>query len=312
MSYRDNSYYRRPHSLDRGATIVRDNRAVKETHSGVGHRQLGEIIPITSINVTSEINIDQMKAHLTGRLADSQQRQRDSSPESSRSYRHRNRQKSMDGGSRDGHNDQYSSSDGDRDNTTHERGWADGLLNKGGKLILQAAVPLIAAGAAEALRSRKEPGEWRGDKGKHVMKTAFTNGLVNKDPSKSNRHHVADATILGLKEGRPTREEMSEMQRRAGRNDTLSNLKKVAAAGALVFAGKEIYDRYERSKSQKRVQDYDDNRHGSKKGSRSVSDDSDSERGSHDLDERAYRRPRSKYRDDRSDRWESYSGRDRD
>ncbi|KAJ5936854.1 hypothetical protein N7466_003304 [Penicillium verhagenii] len=303
MSYQDTSYYRRPHSLERGATMVRDDHAVKERNYDVGHRQLEEIIPITSIDVTSGINIDHMKVP----------RKRDSSPESSRSYRHRNRHKSMDGGSRDGRDDKSYSSDGDRDNSNHDRGWADGLLSKGGKLLAQAAVPLIAAGAAEALRSRNEPGEWKGDKGKHVMKSAVTNGLMNKDPSTPHRHHVVDTTMSGLKDGRPSREEMAEIRRRAATNHTLDNLKKVAAAGALVFAGKEIYDRYERSKSQKRGQDYDkdydDNRHSSNRGNRSDSEDSNSEMWSRDLDERAYRRPRSKYRDDRSDHWENYSGR---
>lgn len=245
---------------------------------------------------------------LTGRLVDNQRPKRDSSSESDRSSRLRNRRKSTGGALRDDHHDRYRSRDGGRTDNKNNRGWADSLRDKGGQLIVQAALPLIAAGAAEALRSRKEPGEWRGEKGKYVMKAAVTNGLINKNPDKSSSHHIVDTTVSGLKEGHPTREEISEFQRRAGESRTLSNLKKIAAVSALAFAGKEIYDRYDRSRSQKRSQGYEDDNYGSKKRSQSVSDDLNREMGSLGLDEGDYRRPRSKYRDDRSDHWEHYPG----
>lgn len=136
---------------------------------------------------------------------------------------------------------------------------------------MHAALPLVAAGAAEAFRARKEPGEWKGDKGKHVLTTAVTNGLINKDPSKPQHHHIMDTTLRGFQEGKPSREERAELQHRVGGSRTSSNLKKVAAAGAVAFAGKELYDRYGRSRSV--AQNYSNDDGYRSKRSQSVSDD---------------------------------------
>lgn len=247
-------------------------------------------------------------------LIDSQRPRYESESESDRSYRQSNRRKSTTGAPRDVYSDRSRSRDGSDsdDSRNHDhRGWAHSLRDKGGQLIVQAALPLLAAGAAEALRSRKQPGEWKGDKGKHVVKTAVTNGLMNRDPSKPHAHHILDTTVSGLKDGHPTRDEMSEIQRRAG-GRTVSNAKKVAAAGAIAFAGMEIYDRYARPRSLKRSDTFDDNFAGPKTRSRSASDDFNRRRDSLRLDEDSHRPPRSQYTDDQSDRRRIYHGRQGD
>ncbi|KAJ5280606.1 hypothetical protein N7478_005978 [Penicillium angulare] len=226
-----------------------------------------------------------------------------SSSESSRSSRHQNRRKSTGGASRgSGHQDRYrsrdqgredSESDEERNDSDRNQGHSSFLRDKGEQLLMHAALPLLAAGAAEAFRTRKQPGEWRGDKGKQVMSAAFTNGLVNKDPSKPQHHHIMDTTLPGLHEGAPSREEIAELRSRAGGSRRSSNLKKAAAAGVIAFAGKELYDRYGRSRSQARGHDYNDDRHRSRKRNQSVSDDRRRGARSLDREERDYeRRPR--------------------
>ncbi|KAJ5108297.1 hypothetical protein N7456_004972 [Penicillium angulare] len=239
-----------------------------------------------------------------------------SSSESSRSSRHQNRRKSTGGSSRgSGYHDRHrsrdrghSDSESEEDHSENDRDQGHGsfLRDKGGQLLMQAALPLLAAGAAEALRSRKQPGEWKGDKGKHVLTTAVTNGLLNRDPSKPQHRHIMDTALPGLREGAPTREELDGLRHRAGGSRTSSNLKKVAAAGAVAFAGKELYDRYGRSRSQARGQDYNDDSYRSKKRSQSVSDDRRRRNDSRDREEYDYqRRLRDRHR-------ESHSPRDRD
>lgn len=219
-----------------------------------------------------------------------------------RSSRGRNRRQSTIEASRDDESeDQDHSSDEDRGESDRDKGPSGFLRDKGGQILMHAALPLVAAGAAEALRARKEPGQWKGDKGKHVLTAAFTNGLMNKDPSTPHHHHIMDTTLRGLKDGAPTREERAAFQRRVGGSRTSSNLKKIAAAGAVAFVGKELYDRYGRSKSLAR--DYNDDRYRSKKLSHSISDDSQREMKSEDHEESDNERSvQSKDRDGQSNR----------
>ncbi|KAJ5716727.1 hypothetical protein N7493_008638 [Penicillium malachiteum] len=307
--------------------MARDNHAVQDKNSDVGHRQLGVNLPITWILVRSRIDLERMtvvsrsildstilcKHKLSDRLVDSQQSKYDSSSESEpeHSSRHTNRRKSTGGAPKNNRRERDCSCDRVRDNSKSHHNWSDSLRSKGGEILMQAALPLIAAGAAEALRSRKKPGEWKGDKGKQVMKAAVTDGLIKRDPNKSHAHHIVDTTVSGLKEGRPTHEEMSEIQRRAGESRPLSNFKKIAAASALAFAGMEIYDRYGHSRSRKESEGYKDGSSGLKKRSQSVSDDRNRGRGSFDTVESHYRTPRGRLRGDRADHREVYDGRDR-
>ncbi|KAJ5706537.1 hypothetical protein N7488_006338 [Penicillium malachiteum] len=309
------------------ANMIRDNHVVQDTNSDVGRRQLGMNLPITRIVVHSQIDPEHMtvvsrhmfdfttpgRNTLTDRLVDYQGSKYDSSSESESepSSRRTNRRKSTGGTPRNNRRDRDYSCDRVRDNGNSHHDWADTLRNKGGEILMQAALPLIAAGAAEALRSRKKPGEWKGDKGKRVAKAAITDGLIKRDPNKSHAHHIVDTTVSGLKEGHPTHEEMSEIQRRAGGSRSLSNFKKVAAASALAFAGIEIYDRYGHSRSRNESEGDKDASSGLRKQSQSVSDDRNRRKGSFDPGERKYRSPRGHSRDDRLDNRGTYYHRDR-
>jgi len=210
--------------------------------------------------------------------------------------------------SRDHGSDDQSSNENSRDQG--DQGQSSFLRDKGGQLLMHAALPLVAAGAAEAFRARKEPGEWKGDKGKHVLTTAVTNGLLNKDPGKPQHHHIMDTTLRGFNEGKPTREERAEFQRKVGGSRTSSNLKKVAAAGAVAFAGKELYDRYGRSQSVAR--DYNNDVRYRSKRSQSVSDDWRHGRVSPDYEySDDQRSPRYSDRDGQSSYWDNYPSRGR-
>lgn len=165
--------------------------------------------------------------------------------------------------------------------------------------IAQAARAALTAGAAQAFRSRKDPGPWTGDKGKAILTAAVaaagTDGLVDQDPNKHSKRHMIESTLAGLatshlvKGGRS----QSRGRDRDGRNKSSGGgggLKDLASAGALAAAGKEIYDRISRSRSRPRGREgsrdsYDDesdrttrsrSRHGdhrgSKKRSKSVSE----------------------------------------
>lgn len=248
------------------------------------------------------------------------QNRRKSTSEASRSNRHQDRHRDRDDRSRDGRNrDKYRDQDSDdsshddssqddssRDESSRDKGHSSFLKDKGGQILMHAALPLLAAGAAEALRARKQPGEWKGDKGKQVLSAAVSNGLIHRDPGKATHNHIMDTTFQGLREGGPSREERHALQRKAAASRTSNNLKKVAVAGAVAFAGKELYDRYGRSKSQKRedVHDYYDDNYRSKKRSQSVS--GDSHRGDREGSDYS-RRSRGRDRDSRSNRLEAYA-----
>lgn len=72
------------------------------------------------------------------------------------------------------------------------------------KKIQQAVKAALVAGATEAFRSRKEPGGWKGDKGKRVLTAAIgaggIDGIINgdKDPEKKGTRHTIEAVIGGL------------------------------------------------------------------------------------------------------------------
>ncbi|KAK0918028.1 hypothetical protein LTS16_018650 [Friedmanniomyces endolithicus] len=66
----------------------------------------------------------------------------------------------------------------------------------------QAAQAALVAGAVEAFRSRNEPGPWTGDKGKRIATAALASGgidgLLDRDPDKKSKRHLAEAVIGGL------------------------------------------------------------------------------------------------------------------
>ncbi|KAK5719797.1 hypothetical protein LTR17_015168 [Elasticomyces elasticus] len=182
----------------------------------------------------------------------------------------------------------YSSDEGSRsrsrprDKKQTERKWA------------QAAQAALVAGAVEAFRSRKEPGPWTGDKGKRIATAALASGgidgLLDRDPDKKNKRHLAEAVIGGLAANRlangPRTQSRGASRGRGGSPDSQATgfrarsrsvidrfrgrsasrprseggeggggaggaIKGLVGGAAVAAAGKAIYDRV-RSKSRKR------------------------------------------------------------
>ncbi|PSN72719.1 hypothetical protein BS50DRAFT_606646 [Corynespora cassiicola Philippines] len=150
----------------------------------------------------------------------------------------------------------------------------------------QAAKAAIVAGAVEAFRSRNTPGPWTGAKGQRIATAALgaagIDSLVDKDPDKHGKRHVAESAIGGLLanrlangsrsrsrgppgEGSPTRARSRSRSRSIfgrsrsrGRSESRgrdggdgNTLGKLAGGGAVLAAGKALYDRV-RSKSRSR------------------------------------------------------------
>lgn len=168
-----------------------------------------------------------------------------------------------------GRRDYSSGSDRSRDRSKgrSERKWA------------QAAQAALVAGAVEAFRSRKEAGPWTGAKGRRIATAALSaggiDGLVDRNPDKKTKRHLAEAVIGGLAANRLANGPRSRSRGRdespygnrsrsrsrsifgrgrsqsRGRDGAGNGLKDLAAGGALAAAGKAIYDRV-RSKSRRR------------------------------------------------------------
>ncbi|CAG8212424.1 unnamed protein product [Penicillium olsonii] len=164
----------------------------------------------------------------------------------------------------------YSRSPSDSRSRSRHRGSG---RDKSQQRIVQAARAALTAGAVEAFKQRKEPGEWAGTKGKRVLTAAVTaggtDGLVDKDPNKHGTRHVVESTLAGLAASHFMGGGSRSHSR--GRNSAGNGLKNLAATGAITAAGKEIFDRVSRSRSRPRGRDDSRGRHGSR---------SDDERGS--------------------------------
>ncbi|CAG7952692.1 unnamed protein product [Penicillium salamii] len=159
------------------------------------------------------------------------------------------------------------------DSRSRHRGSA---RDKSQQRMVQAARAALTAGAVEAFKQRKEPGEWAGTKGKRVLTAAVTaggtDGLVDKDPNKHGTRHVVESTLAGLAASHFMGGGSRSQSR--GRNSAGNGLKNLAATGAITAAGKEIFDRVSRSRSRPRGRHdsrSDDDR-GSGKRSKSVQD----------------------------------------
>ncbi|CAL5870899.1 uncharacterized protein PFLUO_LOCUS5140 [Penicillium psychrofluorescens] len=190
--------------------------------------------------------------------------------------RDRGRRRSYSHSHRRGRSDSYSSRSRSRDRSRGGRG-------KSQQRIAQAAQAAVTAGAIEAFRQRKEPGEWKGDKGKRILTAAVTaggtDGFVDKDPDKHGTRHIVESTLTGLVANRFMNGSRSRSRGRngGGRGRSSSGLKGLAASGALAAAGKHIYDQVSRSRSRARGRQddgsgSDDGNRGSQKRSKSVSD----------------------------------------
>ncbi|OJK00409.1 hypothetical protein ASPACDRAFT_118652 [Aspergillus aculeatus ATCC 16872] len=124
--------------------------------------------------------------------------------------------------------------------------------------IAQAMRAALTAGAIEAFRVRKDPGEWTGAKGKRILTAAIaaggTDGLVDRDPKKHSKRHVVESTLAGLAANHflnGSRSRSRSRGRHHGRSQSNSGVKNLAATGALAAIGKEAYDRF-RSRSRPR------------------------------------------------------------
>lgn len=114
----------------------------------------------------------------------------------------------------------------------------------------------LTAGAVEAYRVRKEPGDWTGAKGKRILTAALTaggtDGIVDRDPSKHSKRHIIESTLAGLAANHFVNGPRSRSRSKSrGREKSKSKLPDLAAAGALAAAGKEAYSRF-RSRSRPR------------------------------------------------------------
>ncbi|RLL94648.1 hypothetical protein CFD26_101593 [Aspergillus turcosus] len=131
--------------------------------------------------------------------------------------------------------------------------------DKSEQRMAQAVRAALTAGAVEAFRVRKEPGEWTGEKGKRILTAAITaagtDGLVDRDPNKHSKRHIIESTLAGLAANHFVNgsRSKSRSKSRARRSDSQSTLKNLAATGALAAVGKEAYERFKsRSRSRHR------------------------------------------------------------
>lgn len=164
--------------------------------------------------------------------------------------------------------------------TRSSRGKSHHPRSRSEEKLAQAAQAALAAGAIEAFRVRKDPGEWTGDKGKRILTAAVTaggaDGIVDKDPRKHEKRHVVESTLAGLATNHLVNGPRSRSRSRPAshsRSKSHGRGKELATAGLLAAAGKKAYDHY-RSRSRSRPA-----RGGS---SRSVSRDTESDPSSYD------------------------------
>jgi hypothetical protein len=148
----------------------------------------------------------------------------------------------------------------------------------------QAAKAALVAGAVEAFRSRKVQGPWTGEKGQRIATAALgaagIDGLIDRDPEKHEKRHVIESALGGIAASRlangsrsasrargrdgsrsPSRSRSrsrsifgrsrSRGRSHSGEREGGNGLAKVAGTGAVIAAGKALYDRV-RSKSRSR------------------------------------------------------------
>ncbi|KAL2817802.1 hypothetical protein BJX63DRAFT_419430 [Aspergillus granulosus] len=198
--------------------------------------------------------------------------------------------------------------------------------------IAQAVKAALTAGAIEAFRARKEPGDWSGAKGKRVLTAALaaggTDGLVDRNPDKHSKRHILESTLAGLATNRVVNGSRSHSRSgKRSRSHGRSTAKDAALMGLLATAGKEAYDRYQKSQSRPRHRrrstsrdsydddyDYDSRHRGSKKRSKSVSEyinEGMAALGLGDKSERSGKDDKRRHREHRSSRYDDYSDDDR-
>jgi len=162
---------------------------------------------------------------------------------------------------------------------------------------MQAAKAALTAGAAEAFRSRKEPGGWAGPKGKRVLTAAIGAGGIdgllqsgNKEGKSGGTMQTIESVIGGLAgnrliNGKRGDESRSRSRSRGGRDRRDRDggggggggggLAGLAAGGLAAAAGKALMDRgksKDRGRDRRYSADEDDRNGGRGKRSKSVTD----------------------------------------
>ena len=140
-----------------------------------------------------------------------------------------------------------------------------GKGKKGGQAqVTEALKAALLAGVGEAVRARKEPGGWGGDKGKRVLTAAISAGGVDGilSHNRGDRDHgtrdVIGSAIAGMATNRivngprsKSRGRNGSPDSRTGRSQSRGGIGDLAAGGVLAATGKKLYDKV-RSRSRGR------------------------------------------------------------
>ena len=128
--------------------------------------------------------------------------------------------------------------------------------------VAQAVKAALAAGAAEAVRARKEPGGFTGEKGRRIITAAIgaagVDGLLDRDPDKHSKRHVVESALAGLAANRVVNGPRSRSRGPAtrgssrARSQSRGGVKDLAAGAGLAAVGKSLFDRV-RSRSRGRA-----------------------------------------------------------
>ncbi|RMZ92407.1 hypothetical protein DV736_g337, partial [Chaetothyriales sp. CBS 134916] len=137
--------------------------------------------------------------------------------------------------------------------------------SRGRDQVTEALKAALLAGVGEAVRTRKAPGGWGGEKGKRVLTAAITAGGVdgilsnNRGDKDHSTRDVLGSALAGLATNRIINGPRSKSRGRddsadgRGRSQSRGGLGSVAAGGVLAATGKKIYDNI-RSRSRGRAQ----------------------------------------------------------
>jgi len=153
----------------------------------------------------------------------------------------------------------------------------------GANKIQKAAMASLIAGATEAFRVAKQPGNWKGEKAKRILTAAAGAATIDaaQNPEKSgSKLGLAESVIGGLlgnrlvngskknieedkKTGRSRSRSRAKSDAGGGAGGGVSGLAALATAGLGAFGAKKIMDNRERSRSRRRSADSNDSRGGS-------------------------------------------------
>lgn len=142
----------------------------------------------------------------------------------------------------------------------------------------RAAKAALATAAIQAIRSRKLPGGMTGEQGiRRIVEAAIASGALEvilekrKKVDEHQRRHMIESIIGGLVsqrilEGNPakarsqSRGALPSLERHRSRSRG-PGVAEVAAGGMALYAGKQLYDKHKRSRSQQRRYDSSPERH---------------------------------------------------